>query len=138
MAKVAGKRKRDRNGRSATDIAGSQRCGSNTRKKRKTHSKQGKPFACAICSYRAARKDHLTKHMRTHTNEKPYACTICSYRATQKSEHKDSKRVAQDPSVSISKRRRCGNVVPLLSSTSMENNGVGVASSILPPVTVYV
>ena len=55
------------------------------KKRRSEKDKRGKgSLACSICDYRAARKSHLTEHMRTHTGDKPYACTKCDYRATQK------------------------------------------------------
>ena len=49
----------------------------------RTHTGE-KPYACDKCTYRAAQKSDLKRHMRTHTGEKPYACDKCTYRAALK------------------------------------------------------
>ncbi|CAL4249273.1 unnamed protein product, partial [Meganyctiphanes norvegica] len=46
--------------------------------------KQGRSYLCSVCPYQTAQKEHLQRHMRTHTGEKPFACTYCPYRSTQK------------------------------------------------------
>ena len=43
-----------------------------------------KRHLCPFCPYATARKDHLQKHIRTHTGEKPFACAYCPYRSSQK------------------------------------------------------
>ena len=37
-------------------------------------------FGCPICSKRCNTKQHMEKHIRTHTGEQPYACQICQKR----------------------------------------------------------
>merc|ERR1739838_376429 len=46
--------------------------------------KQGMNWICSVCSYQSIKKDHLQKHIRTHTGEKPFACPYCPYCASQK------------------------------------------------------
>ena len=109
MRKIAGKRKRGRDGRKALGGTGSQQRGGDMRKKRKTHNKRQKIHTCNMCSYRTARKSSLTRHMHTHTGEKPYACSMCSYRAAQNcnltthmrthTQVKDSKMMRRRPGV---------------------------------------
>ncbi|KAK8375744.1 hypothetical protein O3P69_008480 [Scylla paramamosain] len=50
----------------------------------RTHTGE-KPFTCPHCSYSAASKDNLRQHVRTHTGEKPYSCYSCPYRASHRS-----------------------------------------------------
>nr|XP_045582688.1 chorion transcription factor Cf2-like isoform X29 [Procambarus clarkii] len=50
----------------------------------RTHTGE-KPFTCPHCIYSAASKDNLRQHIRTHTGEKPYSCSFCPYRASHRS-----------------------------------------------------
>lgn len=50
----------------------------------RTHTGE-KPFDCPHCPYRSSTKYALNKHIRVHTGEKPYACSLCPYRASQRS-----------------------------------------------------
>jgi len=50
----------------------------------RTHTGE-KPFDCPHCPYRSSTKYALNKHIRVHTGEKPYPCSICPYRASQRS-----------------------------------------------------
>lgn len=43
------------------------------------------PISVPPCSYSSQRKDHMTKHVRTHTKETPFACPYCTYRCSTKS-----------------------------------------------------
>ncbi|XP_045582664.1 zinc finger and BTB domain-containing protein 7A isoform X6 [Procambarus clarkii] len=44
----------------------------------------GKVHLCPYCTYSTIRKDHLMKHICTHTGEKPFPCSYCTYGATTK------------------------------------------------------
>ncbi|XP_023954102.1 zinc finger protein 260-like [Bicyclus anynana] len=43
-----------------------------------------KPYSCNLCKYEGAQKEHLVRHMRSHTGEKPYSCDVCKYKCSQK------------------------------------------------------
>ena len=48
-------------------------------------NKENKKFECGLCSYSAARKDHLKKHREAvHEKIKKYKCGECTYSAAQK------------------------------------------------------
>ena len=44
-----------------------------------------KPFQCNECEYACARKSGLTRHMYTHTGVKPFQCNECEYACATKS-----------------------------------------------------
>ena len=39
---------------------------------------------CGYCGHAFYRPSQLATHIRTHTGEKPYRCSVCSYSAAQK------------------------------------------------------
>ncbi|XP_064092690.1 zinc finger and BTB domain-containing protein 7C-like isoform X3 [Macrobrachium nipponense] len=49
----------------------------------RTHTGE-KPYQCPHCAFRSSQKSNLNRHLRIHTGEKPYACHLCPYRSTQK------------------------------------------------------
>ncbi|UYV65658.1 hypothetical protein LAZ67_3004988 [Cordylochernes scorpioides] len=48
-----------------------------------THTGE-KTFKCEYCDYEAAQKKNLTYHLYTHTGEKPFKCEYCDYETAQK------------------------------------------------------
>ncbi|XP_069173776.1 zinc finger and BTB domain-containing protein 7A isoform X17 [Procambarus clarkii] len=50
----------------------------------RTHTGE-KPFICHYCGYSAASKDNMRQHVRIHTGEKPYTCPHCPFRSSTKS-----------------------------------------------------
>ncbi|KAK7072379.1 hypothetical protein SK128_024908, partial [Halocaridina rubra] len=40
---------------------------------------------CVVCGRSFGRTEDLRRHVRTHTGEKPYSCSLCSFRAAVKS-----------------------------------------------------
>ncbi|XP_037796467.1 zinc finger protein 513-like [Penaeus monodon] len=49
----------------------------------RTHTGE-KPFGCPHCPYRSGTKNTLNTHIRVHTGEKPYSCSYCPYRASHR------------------------------------------------------
>ena len=45
-------------------------------------------FKCEECSEAFKTKQHLDRHMTTHTGEKPFACPHCDYRTARKDDLK--------------------------------------------------
>lgn len=41
-------------------------------------------FACRHCSSTFKRKEHMTRHERSHTAERPYECSYCETAFTRK------------------------------------------------------
>ena len=50
-------------------------------------------FECDLCDHKAATKQNLAEHRRTHTGNKPYKCNMCTYAATTSSHLVKHKRV---------------------------------------------
>jgi uncharacterized Zn-finger protein len=50
--------------------AGKQTAGEGSRRTRT-------PLTCTLCGRRFARKEHLVRHQRIHTQEKPFTCDTC-------------------------------------------------------------
>lgn len=43
-----------------------------------------RPHVCGYCGHAFYRPSQLATHIRIHTGEKPYRCSVCSYSAAQK------------------------------------------------------
>lgn len=48
-----------------------------THQKKSRHYHRIKNYTCSYCSKPFKSRDHLNRHVRTHTKEKPYHCTTC-------------------------------------------------------------
>ena len=49
------------------------------------HSTEQQPYACEHCGKPFNRRDHLERHVRTHTGEKPFPCTLCDFAFSDRS-----------------------------------------------------
>lgn len=47
------------------------------------HCREPKLY-CELCGFLSECQSGLKRHMQTHTRQRPFACALCSYRATQK------------------------------------------------------
>ncbi|KAJ7690657.1 fungal-specific transcription factor domain-containing protein [Mycena rosella] len=54
--------------------------------------------ACPHCSARFTRSTHLTRHMKTHTNERHYRCTTCDAQFTRSDLLARHRKSCEDPS----------------------------------------
>uniref|UniRef100_A0A6B0V6U3 Putative ovo n=1 Tax=Ixodes ricinus TaxID=34613 RepID=A0A6B0V6U3_IXORI len=43
-----------------------------------------RPFGCSACGKSFGRKEHIDRHMRTHTDERTFACAVCGKSFRQK------------------------------------------------------
>ncbi|GAM41716.1 hypothetical protein TCE0_042r15043 [Talaromyces pinophilus] len=69
-------------------------------------------YQCGKCSQTYKRIDHLSRHVRTHTQEKPYQCRVCAKkfgRIDLLSRHSALHNADNDNSSSSRKRRRGAN-----------------------------
>lgn len=45
--------------------------------KKTKHNYRAKNYTCSYCSKAFPSRDHMNRHIRTHTKEKPYHCSTC-------------------------------------------------------------
>lgn len=48
--------------------------------KKANHKRSAKNYVCSYCNKAFLSRDHLNRHIRTHTKEKPYHCGTCGMR----------------------------------------------------------